>query len=73
MGGRGSSPRSGLEFAPDDVEVVGEDAVAGVALITVIANVEAAVQSVMLQAVDVALHRAGLVAEGDKFFFVFCG
>ena len=33
-------------------------------------DVETAVQAVVAEAVDIALHRAGLVAEGDKSFFI---
>jgi len=40
------------------MEVVGEDAVSGVALITGESDIETAAQAVVFEAVDVAFHRA---------------
>ena len=41
--GRGSAPGAILEFAADHMEVVGEDAVSGVALITGESDIETAI------------------------------
>ena len=72
LGGRGPSSRAGLEFAADHVEVVGEDAVTGVALIAGQPDVEAAVQAVMAEAVDVAFDRAVLVRRATNCFSFSC-
>ncbi len=53
------------------MEIVGEDAVAGVALVAGESDIQATVQAVMAETVDVAFDGAVLVTEGDKLFFVF--
>ena len=56
------------DFPADPVEVVGQDAAAHVAQVALQADVQAAVQAVMFEGVDLALDGAVLLAQGDKLF-----